>query len=107
MVAFMCRAGAAALIVASLSVVPARADDEKADKVNRMVELLGSPNFVVRRDAANALGAMGADAKAAVPALKKRIADGQLARLGLSVFTPVDASRSAALAALAKIAPDE
>jgi hypothetical protein len=69
----------------------ARADD--ADRVNDYVKALRDNDAAVRRQAAGALGELGAKAKAAVPALRAAIIDG-------------DAGvRSAAALALEKINP--
>lgn len=94
-----------ALVLTTAAAEQARADDP-ADKVEALAEQLTHPNFRVRQQAAVRLGAMGPDAKAAVPALVRRVGDSRTGLMGLDV-TPVDTSRLAALIALKKIAPDK
>jgi HEAT repeat protein len=85
----------------------ARADEETDSKVAKLADQLSSNNWKVRRNAATALGKMGKDAKAAVPALKDRIGDGLNGVIGLYTPSPIDESRIAALLALSEIAPKE
>jgi HEAT repeat protein len=85
---------------------PASADGESpSEKVQGLIDQLTSKNPETRRQAAVALGQLGDEGKAAVPALIRRVGDRQFARKG-PVLAYVDASRLAALAALKKLAPD-
>jgi HEAT repeat protein len=80
-------------------------DDRPSEKVQALINQLTSKNAEARRQAAVALGQLGDEARAAVPALIRRVGDGQSARKA-QVVAYVDASRLAALATLQKLAPD-
>jgi HEAT repeat protein len=80
-------------------------DDKPSEKVQSLINQLTNRNPETRRQAAVTLGQLGDEAKAAVPALVRRVGDNQASRKA-QVVAYVDASRLAALAALQKIAPD-
>ncbi len=79
--------------------------DQPSEHVQKLIDQLTSKNSETRRKAAVALGELGEEGKAAVPALIRRVGDRQASRTG-PVVAYVDASRLAALAALKKLAPD-
>jgi hypothetical protein len=84
---------------------PGAADGEMTPKVAALVARLHNPDWEVRQAAARELGALGDEARPAVPALIRRVSDRQGVRVGFQVIL-VDGSRIAALLALKELAPD-
>ena len=79
-------------------------------EVQELIAKLTNQSSRVRKEAAETLGRMGSKARAAVPALKRRVADhqGELKNaLAASFINFMDDSRPAALKALRDIAPEE
>jgi predicted Ser/Thr protein kinase len=76
--------------------------------VQRLIENLGDDDGAVRRQAANELRRLGSAARLAVPALGKRVADHLwVAGNSYDQSDPIAGGKSAALAALQALAPEQ